>query len=133
MTEHEWLREADWRPMLDHLAGRIGKRKGTLYVCGGLRTIWDLLYADASREAVEVAERAADGAATDEEISCAARYAEYSVWEVPGKFRRTGSVRRVSKWVSLCTPCCAGASHGATGIGRAEALRKGSQDVNDPQ
>jgi hypothetical protein len=55
--------------MLEHLTGRMGKRKGTLYVCAGLRAIWNLLYDDASRNAVEVAERAADGAATEDEIS----------------------------------------------------------------
>src|SRR5262249_49318608 len=62
--------------MLEHLNGRVGKRKGTLYVCAGLRTIWDLLYDDSSRNAVELAERAADGAATEDEIGYATWAAE---------------------------------------------------------
>jgi hypothetical protein len=54
--------------MLSRLAGTVGERKGILYVCGGLRTLWALLYHDGSRNAVEVAERAVDGAATEDEV-----------------------------------------------------------------
>jgi hypothetical protein len=78
MTEAEWLACDDWRPMMAHLAGGVSKRKGTLYVCAGLRWIWDLLYDDASRKAVETAEQAADGAVTEEDIG----YATWSA-EVP--------------------------------------------------
>ena len=67
MTEAEWLACEDWQPMLARL-DRVGYRKATLYVCAGLRTIWDLLYDETSWNAVEVAERAADGVATQEEI-----------------------------------------------------------------
>jgi hypothetical protein len=68
MTEDAWLTCDDWRPMLDHLAQKVTKRKGTLYICAGLRRLWDLLFDDDSRRAVEVAERAADGAASFEEM-----------------------------------------------------------------
>jgi hypothetical protein len=68
MTEDQWLSCDDWRQLIAFLNGRISKRKGTLYICAGLRCIWGLLYDEASREAVEVAERAADGLATKDEL-----------------------------------------------------------------
>lgn len=68
MTEDAWLTCDDWRPMLDHLAAKVTRRKGTLYLCAGLRCLWDLLFDDESRRAVEVAERAADDTATFEEL-----------------------------------------------------------------
>jgi hypothetical protein len=68
MTEEEWDRCEDWRPMLAALGDGIGERKGLLYLCAGMRHIWHLLYDEASRVAVDVAERMADGRATDEEI-----------------------------------------------------------------
>jgi hypothetical protein len=68
MTEEEWNRCEDWKPMLAALGDGIGERKGLLYLCAGMRRIWHLLYHEASREAVEVAERMADGRATEEEI-----------------------------------------------------------------
>ncbi len=78
MTEGKWLRCEDWRPMLEFLSGRVTKRKGLLYVSAGLRCIWELLYHEASREAVVVAEREADGEATADET----QYASWSA-EVP--------------------------------------------------
>lgn len=80
MTEDVWLRCDDWLPMLEHLTGRMSKRKVTLYVCAGLRSIWDLLYDDTSRKAVEVAERAADGAATESEIGYATWAADCAIF-----------------------------------------------------
>jgi hypothetical protein len=76
VTEDVWLRCDDWLPMLEHLTGRMSKRKISLYVCAGLRSIWDLLYDHTSRNAVEMAERAADGAATEHEIGYATWAAE---------------------------------------------------------
>jgi hypothetical protein len=61
---------------MESLTGAFSRRKGTLYVCAGLRCIWDLLYDDASQEAVGVAERAADGTATADEIRHAQLSAE---------------------------------------------------------
>ena len=76
MTDLEWLKCDDWRLMLTFLSDRISERKAMLYVCAGLRCIWDLLYHDFSRQAVEVAERAADGTASAEELKRAKYYAE---------------------------------------------------------
>ncbi len=77
MTEAEWLTCDDTGAMLEYLGDRISKRQETLYVCGGLRVIWDRwLHHDSSRRAVEVAERWADGQATEDEIGHAAYRAE---------------------------------------------------------
>jgi hypothetical protein len=76
MTEDEWLAEINWQPMVKYLKDKGDKRKWTLYVCAGLRSIWELLYDESSRQAVEVAERAADGDATKDEISYASWSAE---------------------------------------------------------
>jgi hypothetical protein len=78
MTEEQWLSCDDWRPMIAYLSGKISKRKGTLYVCAGLRCISHLLYDDGSWIAIETAERAADGLADEGEEG----FAEYCA-EVP--------------------------------------------------
>jgi hypothetical protein len=68
MTEAEWLVCTDPEPALNYLLGKVSNRKLVLYAVGGCRQLWHLLYDEASREAVEVAERRADGLATEEEI-----------------------------------------------------------------
>jgi hypothetical protein len=76
MTHEEWLACDDWRPMIELLAGKSSERKHTLYVCAGLRCVWDALYSDSSRQAVEIAELAADGKATKDQIDDAKYGAE---------------------------------------------------------
>jgi hypothetical protein len=76
MTEAEWLEGEDWGPLVAFLSGRLTRRTATLYVCGGLRQLWHLLYDELSRRAVEVWERAADGSATQEEVDWAGYDAE---------------------------------------------------------
>ncbi|WP_246539627.1 hypothetical protein [Telmatocola sphagniphila] len=70
MTEEEWINSPDWQPLIQYLSGspHFRERKVNLYICAGLRVNWNLLYSNFSREAVEVAERAADGRATEKEI-----------------------------------------------------------------
>jgi hypothetical protein len=76
MDELEWMTSEDWRPMLAHVSGRLSRRKARLYVCAGLRSLWDLLFDESSRQAVELAERDADGFATSKEIDLACFHAE---------------------------------------------------------
>jgi hypothetical protein len=52
------------------------ERKSILYLCAGCRFIWDLLYSDWSKVAVDVAERYADGLATREGLGRAGYCAE---------------------------------------------------------
>jgi hypothetical protein len=65
MTEDKWLACADSVPMLEYAIGRLPARKVRLFACGLCRRFWDLLQDKRSRKAVVVAERFADGLATD--------------------------------------------------------------------
>jgi hypothetical protein len=63
MTEAEWLVGTDPRPLLDELPGRRSSRKLRLLVCACCRRVWELLTDLRSQQAVELAERYADGLA----------------------------------------------------------------------
>ena len=68
MTEAEWLTGTDPSPMLEILEGMTSSRKLRLSACACCRHCWHLLSEEASRRAVLVAERFADGLATPEEL-----------------------------------------------------------------
>src|SRR5215475_1957624 len=68
MTEAEWQAATDLNGMLEFLGDRISSRKLRLFACAACRRVWHLLTEPASRHAVEVAERYADGLATKEEL-----------------------------------------------------------------
>jgi hypothetical protein len=80
MTEQEWLTETarpQWLIALPMYTGAFartkkGKRKLLLFAVGCCRMMDGLLWDDRLRNAIEVAERYADGLATDEERSAAA-------------------------------------------------------------
>jgi hypothetical protein len=75
MTEAEWMTTDDPLSMLEFLRGRRIGRHRRLFACACCRLIWDRLPSDAWRRAVEVAERFADGEASNEERSTAYRVA----------------------------------------------------------
>jgi hypothetical protein len=80
MTELEWLAATDPEPMLAFLVGRqqggvrheyASERKLRLFAVAYCRTVWNLIFNDRNRRAIEVAERHAESEATDTELAAA--------------------------------------------------------------
>jgi hypothetical protein len=63
MNEDEWLNGTDPVAMLDYLNGKVSDRKLRLFACACVRRYWNLLRYQAPRDAVELAERLAEGRA----------------------------------------------------------------------
>jgi hypothetical protein len=72
MTEAEWLACADTALMEQCLKGRATERKMRLFACACCRLLGSYLEHRAAIQAIDAAERYADGAATAEEVAAAA-------------------------------------------------------------
>src|SRR5262245_52259824 len=84
MREATWLKCGDPARMLDFLQDRSSPRKALLYSAACCRAVWDLLTPPRVREAVEVAERLADGQASAEE----GRRVGRDAWAAAGRLWR---------------------------------------------
>lgn len=73
MTEADWLASTDAAAMIATLPQPVSARKLRLFACGCCRAVWPQLTDPRSRAAVLVAERFADGEATEGELRAAWR------------------------------------------------------------
>src|SRR6266540_3915608 len=81
MTEPEWLGCNDPETMLTALNGKTSERKLRLFACACCRRVWHILVHPASRKAVQVAERYADGRATENALYDAYQWAD-DIWSL---------------------------------------------------
>jgi hypothetical protein len=82
MNESEWLACEDPGPMLKHWEAKASSRKSRLLACAFCRQRWDFLRDDASRSAVEIAERYADKLATKRALIAARKAARAVVMAI---------------------------------------------------
>jgi hypothetical protein len=82
MTEQEWLSSADPFPLIEFLQGKVSDRKLRLFAVACCRLVWHQMEDDRSKNAVEVAERFADGRASITELTDArdAAPSSYRTW-----------------------------------------------------
>jgi hypothetical protein len=96
MTEAEWLASTDSRPVWGEVSRKVSDRKVRLLICACCRRAWDLLVDSRSREAVEVAERYADGSANRDDLIAVRRRANAAYQRArkqhgPAAFRLVGA------------------------------------------
>jgi hypothetical protein len=101
MNEEQWLTCDDPRSMMEWLRThrgesrrKRGRRRLRLFACACLRGIWRLLRQEGSRNAVCVAERYADGDATESEL------AEAATGAVRARLREGGQIGNSPYWQS---------------------------------
>ena len=82
MTEQDWLAATDPKVMLKFLGDHTTSRKLRLFAVASCQRIRHLMVDPRSRAAVEVAERYADGLATDDELEAAREAADEAADEL---------------------------------------------------
>jgi hypothetical protein len=97
MTEAEWLACAESETLLKRSRFRNSRRKSRLFAVACCRHVWTHFVDERSRHAVEVAERHADGLATDEELRVAAHEAGEAHREM---FAVLGKVGSTLEWAA---------------------------------
>jgi hypothetical protein len=97
VTEAEWLACDNPSTLLKHARYRSSARKSRLFAVACCRLTWHLLIDERSRKAVEVAERFADGAATEQELGTAGAEAARAHNEM---FDTLGKVGSCLEWAA---------------------------------
>jgi len=123
MTEAEWLSCTDPTPMLEFLdaSGRASKRKLRLFAGACCRHIWGLLTDRRSREAVEVAERSADGLAGEQEL--------HAAWQAA---REVSDTSQAEVWQRTAARAAEGTAAGLGALGAVWALGGGEAAARSP-
>ena len=140
MSEIEWAECTDPRPMMGLLqsCGKTSERKCRLFACACVRRIWSLLPESASGDAVEAAERFADGTAEIEQLASALVGLAFFP-----RLRSPAGAARMACWhaafdglaASRLNPAYGsgpydwGMASQATGLAREAALRQASREV----
>jgi hypothetical protein len=105
MTETEWLKCTNPEPMLNHLHGKVSKRKMRLFACACCRRIWHLLTDQRSREAVMTSERFADRQASRTELVASRKNALVTIIDSvrsPAEFAAASVARPniIPRWIA---------------------------------
>jgi hypothetical protein len=95
MTEEEWVNCTDPKPMLEFLRGKASDRKLRLFAVACCRRVWPLLAEEWSRQAVESAEKYADGLCSDEQLEETGKRAG---WAAAGAGQ--GSAAEAAAWAA---------------------------------
>jgi hypothetical protein len=134
MTEEDWLRSAQVGPMVNYLGLRPRglSRKLRLFAVACCRRVWHLLPDEASRRAVLVAERFADGLARRSELKAA--YEEAGGDSLRSGYNPAGPVARANApsgayWAAQNAHTLAG-QHDADGkpLGRYDRARSDAEE-----
>src|SRR5438270_4317652 len=80
MTEEEWLNSNDCSELVRYIRDKASPRKLRLFVIAWCRRNWHLVNKSLFRESVEVAERYADGLASEEELASIHRATGSASW-----------------------------------------------------
>jgi hypothetical protein len=100
MTEQEWLECAEPTPMLEFLRGQVSDRKLRLFAVACCRRIECLLVERHQRASVSVAERHADGVATDDELEAAQLANDHELFALSGQ-RAEHAAKRAAYFVAI--------------------------------
>jgi hypothetical protein len=128
-------KRSDWMLWLDMKLNLFNDRDRRLMTCafvrrtplGDGRVVWDLLTNERSRNAVEVAERHANGDATDDELSTAWDAARSAAWDGAGSAAcyaarsAAGSAARSAAWDGAGSAACYAARSAAGSAARSAA------------
>jgi hypothetical protein len=113
VTEDQWLTCTDQMPMLEFLRGKVSGRKLRLFAVACCRRVSHMLTTEA-REAVELAERVAEGLADSTERKKGRDKALHAGWVMDDAFRH----RRGPAKAAVCDALCRQPYQAATGSAR---------------